>query len=161
MQSVSNKLQFKKLTDSAKRPKKAHKADAAFDLYLSEQIAVEENRVQVASTGIAVDLPEGTCGLITERSSYGVDGLVVVGGLIDAGYRGEVKIPLTLTHAPRGQDFEGEALLLDKGTRPAQMIVMPICRFEGVEEVQKLSSSERQQGGFGSSNQQEDGNQDL
>lgn len=143
------KLKVKKLHPDAKLPTKAHASDAAFDLYVNgDDYWQSHNGVYAFKTGIAVEIPEGYYGQIACRSSLGREGYVVLGGVVDSSYRGEVIVMLGLLQEPpliarlAGQTFS-------PGARIAQLLILPVPQVE-VVEVDELSSSERGTGGFGS-----------
>lgn len=137
-----NTLRYKKLTRTALAPEKAHESDAGFDLFSDEKIAINGPGVQVVSTGISLEIPEGYFGKIFDRSGISVKtDLIVKAGVIDADYRGEVKIVLANTgHAPNK---------LPKGTKIAQLVLLPVPTI-GLEEISELTDTERGDGGFGS-----------
>lgn len=140
---VGHVMRFKKLSDSCTPPTKAHVADAGWDMYSDEFIAIPPGVRQVVSTGIAIDIPQGYVGLVKPRSglarNYGLD---ILGGVIDSGYHGEIKVvlvnhgELTYTAAP--------------GTRIAQIVFQPIL-MQGMHEVEEFGNkTARGDDGFGS-----------
>lgn len=125
---------------------KAHKGDAGFDLLATEEIDLAPGEVGVVSTGLAMAIPDGYCGLLLPRSSMGKKGIIIPNspGLIDSGYRGEVKVLLlNLTK----QNYR---VYVDN--KIAQLVFV---KYENVNaiEVPKLPGSHdgRGIGGFGSS----------
>jgi dUTP pyrophosphatase len=92
-------------------------------------------------TGVAIAVPAGHVGLIADRSSLGKKGLKTAGGVIDAGYRGEVGVVLW--------NISKETFTLRKGDRVAQLLIVPIA-VPAVREVDNLDSTKRGSGGFGS-----------
>lgn len=134
-------LEIKKLTHDATLPTRAHPEDAGLDLYASEDILLEAGQGKLAKTGIAMAIPDGYVGLIADRSSLGKKGIKTAGGVIDAGYRGEIMVIMrNLTH---------EKVILNRGERIAQMLTLPIAT-PAVKEVSELSETKRGEGGFGS-----------
>ncbi|HMT04966.1 MAG: dUTP diphosphatase [Solirubrobacterales bacterium] len=138
-------LKVQLLSDSATLPTRAHEGDAGLDLYASEPAHIgPAERWQVA-TGIAVEIPDGHAGLVLPRSGlarrHGIS-LVNAPGLIDAGYRGEVKV-LLLNNDP------AEIFRIKPGDRIAQLLVTPLAAVEPVQ-ADALSESVRGEGGFGS-----------
>lgn len=138
-------LKVQLLSDSATLPTRAHEGDAGLDLYASEPAHIgPAERWQVA-TGIAVEIPDGQAGLVLPRSGlarrHGIS-LVNAPGLIDAGYRGEVKV-LLLNNDP------AEIFRIKPGDRIAQLLVTPLAAVEPVQ-ADALSESVRGEGGFGS-----------
>lgn len=143
------KLKVKKLHPDAKLPTKAYESDAAFDLYLCGEDSWQTgNGVYVLHTGVAVEIPEGYYGQIAGRSSLGKQGYVVLGGVIDSSYRGEVSVLLARMHEPASSNTS-PSLVFFPGDRIAQLLILPVPQVE-VVEVGELSSSERGTGGFGS-----------
>ena len=128
-------------------PARTHAADAGYDLRCVEGFALEPGERAVVPTGIALALPEGCAGLVVPRSGLAArDGLSVVNGpgLIDPGYRGEIRVVLVNLGSER---FAAEA-----GDRIAQLLVVPF-RAPEVEVVDALpdGGDERGAAGFGSS----------
>lgn len=143
------KLKVKKLHPDAKLPTKAYESDAAFDLYLCGDNSWQTGRgVYILRTGIAVEIPEGYYGQIACRSSLGREGYVVLGGVIDSSYRGEVCVMLTRMNEPASSSTF-PSLVFSPGDRIAQLLILPVPQV-AVVEVDELSSSERGTGGFGS-----------
>ncbi len=139
-------IKVARLRPDAVLPTRAYAGDAGFDLYAVEPARLEPGmRVQV-STGIAVEIPPGRAGLVLPRSGlaakHGIT-LVNAPGLIDSGYRGELRVLLLNTDPT--QTFE-----LATGDRIAQLVVIDVLSTE-LDEVDALDSSERAERGFGSS----------
>jgi dUTP pyrophosphatase len=127
-------------------PAYARPGDAGLDLCAAESVTVEPGARVLVRTGIALAIPDGFAALVLPRSGLALrHGLTVLNspGLIDAGYRGEVKV-LVVNTDPRA------AVKLARGDRVAQLVVQ---RIEAVQltEVDELPASERGAGGFGSS----------
>lgn len=139
--TLPSQLSVKKLELDATLPTRAHSDDAGLDLYGSETIVIPPFGGTLASTGIAMALPHGYVGMIADRSSMARKGLKTAGGIIDAGYRGEIKVIF--------RNLTDQEIRIEKGDRIAQMLIIPIAT-PAVEEVQDLESSERGEGGFGS-----------
>lgn len=132
------------LEDDAIAPAKAHRTDAGWDLSLRTDVVVHPNQVQMADLGIAVAVPPGYVGLIYPRSSVGAKlqvGLANTVGVIDADYRGPVKLAL--------RTFGEEPVILEAGQRVAQMVLTP-CLLTEAKQVDDLSNTQRGHGGFGS-----------
>ncbi len=139
-------LRIAKLKDEAKVPTRAHEGDAGLDLYACEAAHLGPGERWSVGTGVAVEVPEGHAGLVLPRSGLARDhGISVVNspGLIDAGYRGEVRVLLLNTDP-------AEVFRLEAGERIAQLVISPIA-LAGPVEVESLSESARGGGGFGSS----------
>ena len=139
------KLNFQILTEGATLPTRAHEGDAGLDLYASEAAHIGPGERWQVATGVAVEIPEGHAGLVVPRSGLAKrNGISVVNapGLIDAGYRGELKV-LLLNNDP------AEVFRIVPGDRIAQLVVTPVVIAEPTE-AETLSVSERGEGGFGS-----------
>lgn len=139
------RLNFQILADGATLPARAHDGDAGLDLYASELARIGPGERWQVGTGVAVEIPDGHAGFVLPRSGlarkYGIS-LVNAPGLIDSGYRGEIKV-LLLNNDP------AEAFRIAPGDRIAQLVVLPVALPEPVE-AESLSESERGEGGFGS-----------
>tara|TARA_R110000824_G_scaffold14985_6_gene63393 strand:- start:1577 stop:2056 length:480 start_codon:yes stop_codon:yes gene_type:complete len=131
----------KKLSETAQVPTKGHVNDAGWDLHSDEDITLWPGETKLISTGIAMALPKNHVGLIWDRSSMGVKGIHRHAGVIDSGYRGEVKVCLHNTTS--------ELYKIKSGDRIAQLLIQetPIFRLH---EVEDLDSTERGSDGFGS-----------
>ena len=125
-------------------PARAHPGDAGVDLYAAEAVALAPGERATVPTGVAVAIPEGYAGLVAPRSGlaqrHGL-GIVNAPGVVDAGYRGEIRV-LLVNHG-------SEPVSLARGERIAQLLVIPVSTV-GVVEVYQLPPSERGAGGFGS-----------
>jgi dUTP pyrophosphatase len=139
-------LHFTRLSDEAREPSRAHDGDAGFDLYAVEPAAIGPGERASVGTGIALAIPDGWAGLVLPRSGlatrHGIT-LPNAPGLIDSGYRGEVRVLLLNTDAR--EPFE-----VAPGDRIAQLVLV---RHESPEliEVESLEETVRGGGGFGSS----------
>ena len=135
-----------RLSDAATLPTRAHDGDAGLDLYASEAATLGPGERASVGTGIALEIPPGHAGLVLPRSGlaarHGI-ALVNAPGLIDAGYRGEVRV--LLLNTDRDEAFE-----IEPGDRIAQLLVTPFAEVAPVEAAE-LSASARGNGGFGSS----------
>ena len=126
-------------------PQYARASDAGLDLYAAERVVIEPGARALVSTGLAVAIPPGCAGLVLPRSGLALrHGVTVLNapGLIDAGYRGEIKV-LLVNHDPRA------TATLERGERVAQLVVQTVASVQLVE-VDELPPSERGAGGFGS-----------
>tara|TARA_R110000787_G_scaffold91922_1_gene193646 strand:- start:233 stop:661 length:429 start_codon:yes stop_codon:yes gene_type:complete len=136
-------IKCKKLLDVASVPTRAHEHDAGWDLYSSELAFVISSKRKVVSTAISLVIPDGYVGLIWPRSGLAAKkGIDVFAGVIDSGYRGEIKVCL---YNSSGVNFE-----INKGDRIAQIIFHKIPQTEMLE-VDSLGDSIRGDSGFGSS----------
>lgn len=138
-------LLVKKLHTNAKLPTKAHHNDAGYDLYSLNDVVFRPGQVTDIDTGIAIAIPDGYVGLIWDRSSMGKQGIKVMGGVIDAGYRGELKLKLMLLNT-----FERAWVNLPAGSKVAQILFQKVADFP-IMEVSELPESIRGEKGFGSS----------
>lgn len=140
------RLAVRRLSDDATLPTRAHDGDAGLDLYASEPAHIGPGERWSVGTGIAVEIPHGNAGLVLPRSGlsreHGIS-LVNGPGLIDSGYRGEVRVLLLNTDP-------AETFKVEAGNRIAQLVVVPTLLVE-VVEIESLSDSPRGEGGFGSS----------
>lgn len=145
-------LKFKRLTSTAILPTRATAGAACFDLYADEQQWLDDMRTRrTVGTGIAIELPPGHVGLICSRSGLAAkEGIFVVNapGVIDEDYRGELKV--SLGRLPFTPQWPSETIfLIDSGMRIAQLMILPLPQLT-VEEVTDLTTTERGDGGFGS-----------
>lgn len=136
-----NTLAVKRLSLDAKLPARAHPGDAGLDLFSIDEAVLSPGEPVRIPTGIAMAVPDGCVGLICDRSSLGSRGLRVLGGVVDAGYRGEVQVVLI--------NLRNEPFRMAKGDKIAQMLVLPV-NLCGVEELAELGNTPRATGGFGS-----------
>lgn len=137
-------IPLQRLDDGLPIPAHAHPGDGGVDLYARESVRLEAGQRAVVPTGIAVAIPDGFAGLVTPRSGLAArNGISVVNGpgLVDAGYRGEIKVVLV--------NLSSEAFEIDRGDRIAQFVVIPVTVQEFVP-VEELPGSPRGSGGFGS-----------
>lgn len=140
-------VKIKRLTPTAQLPTKAHATDAGYDLYADSVEVCIPDGLASYSTGIAVEIPEGYVGLVFPRSSIYKKHLMLSNsvGVIDSGYRGEVKAKFNLIND--GSDMYE---VYEVGERIAQLIIIPYPEVV-FEEVDTLSDSDRGTGGYGSS----------
>ena len=140
------RLAVRRLHPDAVLPQRSHDGDAGFDLCAIEAASLGPGERAAVGTGIAVEIPERHAGLVLPRSGlaarHGI-ALVNAPGLIDSGYRGEIRV--LLINTDRDETFSLEA-----GDRIAQLIV---TRYEApdIVELEELAASDRGEGGFGSS----------
>lgn len=134
-----------RLEDGVDVPRRAHPGDAGLDLCSAEDVSVKPGERVSVGTGIAVAIPEGFAGFVLPRSGlaarHGIS-LVNAPGLIDAGYRGEVRV-LLINH-----DAD-EVFDVRRGDRIAQLVLQRVEEMP-VREVTSLPDSARGDGGFGS-----------
>jgi len=141
-----SELLIKKLRDDAVVPTRAYDGDAGLDLSACERVELGPGERALVGTGLAVAIPEGHAGLVQPRSGLASrHGITIVNtpGLVDSGYRGELRIILLNTDA-------SEPFVVEPGMRIAQLVVVAVPDLEPVE-VDELPASERGVRGFGSS----------
>ena len=135
----------RRLRPDAHIPEAAYDGDAGLDLAACDHVALGAGERAVVSTGLAVEIPEGYAGFVQPRSGlaarHGI-GIVNSPGLIDSGYRGEIRVVLLNTGA--------ETFFVEPGMRIAQLVVVPVAAVRLVE-VDELAASDRGIQGFGSS----------
>jgi len=139
-------ISFRKLRDDAVVPARAYDGDAGLDLTACERVVLEPGKRALVGTGLAVAIPDGYAGFVQPRSGLAArHGITIVNtpGLVDSGYRGELRIILLNTDAQ-------ETFVVEPGMRIAQLTVVPVASVEPVE-VEELPESERGVRGFGSS----------
>lgn len=136
------KIKVKRINPEAKLPTYATKGDAGLDLYALEEITIQPGEHARFWNGFALEFPEGFAAIVKDKSSLSKAGLHTMGGVFDAGYRGEYNVHLV--------NLSGKPYTVEKGHKVAQLIIFPIAIAE-LEEVENLSDSERGQGSFGSS----------
>ncbi len=139
-------LPVMRLHDGATMPARAYEGDAGLDLSACERVELEPGARAVVGTGLAVAIPDGHAGFVQPRSGLAArHGIAVVNspGLVDSGYRGELKVVLLNTD-------RDESFVVEPGMRIAQLVVVPVATPPPVE-VQELPASERGEKGFGSS----------
>jgi dUTP pyrophosphatase len=139
-------LRVRRLDPRAMLPTRAYPGDAGLDLYALEDAVLAAGERASVRTGIAVEIPDGEAGLVLPRSGlaarHGI-ALVNAPGLIDSGYRGEIRV--LLLNTDRAASFA-----IGAGDRIAQLVLVNV-QAPPVEEVEDLAVSERGTGGFGSS----------
>lgn len=135
----------RRLRPDAHIPEPAYDGDAGLDLAACDHVALGAGERAVVSTGLAFEIPEGYAGFVQPRSGlaarHGI-GIVNSPGLIDSGYRGEIRVVLLNTG--------GETFNVEPGMRIAQLVVVPVAAVRLVE-VDELAASDRGVRGFGSS----------
>jgi dUTP pyrophosphatase len=139
-------LAFQRLRDDANVPERAYPGDAGLDLAACDRVELGPGERAVIGTGLAVAIPEGYAGFVQPRSGLASrHGISVVNapGLIDSGYRGEVRVVLLNTDS-------AETFVVEPGMRIAQLVVLEVPQLELVES-EELPESERGVRGFGSS----------
>ena len=139
-------LAFRRLRDDAVLPTQAYPGDTGLDLAACERVELGPGERAMVGTGLAVAIPEGYAGFVQPRSGLAArHGITIVNtpGLVDSGYRGELRVVLLNTDAR-------ETFVVEPGMRIAQLVVMAVPGVEAIE-VDELPESERGVRGFGSS----------
>ena len=136
------KVKIKKLHPDAVIPKYAKLGDAGMDLVAVSETWNDTNTMVTYDTGLSIEIPEGYVGLLFPRSSIVKTELELANsvGVIDSGYRGPIMFKFR---------YNAEGMVYDVGDRVGQIIIMPYPQVK-FEEVEELSTSERGEGGFGS-----------
>lgn len=137
---------IRRLRPDAVMPRPAYEGDAGLDLAACDRVSLGAGERAVVGTGLAIEIPAGYAGFVQPRSGlaarHGI-GVVNSPGLIDSGYRGEIRVVLLNTDAR--ERFE-----VEPGMRIAQLVIAPIASVRLVE-VEELVASDRGERGFGSS----------
>jgi dUTP pyrophosphatase len=139
-------LRFVKLNEKATLPTRAHDNDAGLDLYAAEPARLAPGARVSVGTGLAVQIPDGVGGLVLPRSGLAIKhGVTLINspGLIDPGYRGEVRV--LLINTDRTLEFQ-----ISPGDRIAQLLLVPVAHANPLQ-ADALDDSTRGEGGFGSS----------
>jgi dUTP diphosphatase len=139
-------IPVKRLHEGATVPTRAYEGDAGLDLAACERVELGPGERALVGTGLAVAIPDGHAGFVQPRSGLAArHGIAVLNspGLVDAGYRGELKVALLNTD-------QAEPFVVEPGMRIAQLVVVPVATPDLVE-VDELPISERGEKGFGSS----------
>ena len=135
-------IKIQKIDSNAKIPDYANTNDAGLDLYSVEDLVLGKGERSAVRTGIKMEIPGGYVGLVWDKSGLALkSGVKTMAGVIDAGYRGEIKVVLINLS---NQDFK-----IKKGQKIAQMLIQKI-EYPGIEEVEELGESVRGENDFGS-----------
>jgi dUTP pyrophosphatase len=150
-------MEIKLLHQNATLPTRNNKTDAGLDIYTDQDIFIEQGTTTLITTGIAIKLPKGTYGKIEDRSSMASKGLKTAGGVIDEGYRGEIKIVMNnLTNKSEWHaELKKYGYRVHKGDKIAQLIIANY-KAPSIQNVKEFSkdgffSKIRGNNGFGSS----------
>lgn len=137
------KLLVKKLNETAKLPLYAHAGDAGLDFFTNEEYQLKPGERHLFSTGMQIAIPEGYVGLVWDKSGLAVkNGIKTMAGVIDSGYRGEIKILII--------NLSDQVFLIEKYAKIAQLIIQKKESLD-IIEVQDLDTTQRGINGFGSS----------
>ncbi len=134
-------LKIKKIHKDAKLPHYGHEGDAGLDIFSTIDCVLRKREVKAIPTGIKVAIPEGYVGLIWDKSGVSLEGVHRLAGVVDSGYRGEVKIVMA--------NLSDEPFSIEKGMKIAQLLIQPVVEVE-VIKVEDLEATPRGENGFGS-----------
>jgi dUTP pyrophosphatase len=134
-------LKVRKIQEDAKVPHYSHKGDAGLDLFSSIDSVLNKGEVKPVPTGIQMAIPEGHVGLVWDKSGISLKGVHRLAGVIDSGYRGEVRVVMV--------NFGEETFVIKKGMKIAQLLIQPVMDVE-VVEADELEETSRGENGFGS-----------
>ncbi|MBU0998942.1 dUTP diphosphatase [Patescibacteria group bacterium] len=134
-------IKIKKLKANAKLPKCHHPGDVGMDLYSMETVTVKPGEHHYFWHGFALEFPEGYGAIIMDKGSISKAGFVHMGGVYDAGYRGEYNTLLV--------NLSDKSYTFKEGDKVSQLVIMPVV-IAKLKEVKKLSESARGEGRFGS-----------
>ena len=131
-----------KLDTGAYVPTRAHKTDSGLDLYARETKIIRAKDSEKFDTGVHIELPHGTTGFLKSKSGLNVNNGITSEGVIDEGYTGSIVVKL---YNNSENDFKVKA-----GQKISQLVILPVVIPETLEIVQELESTDRGEGGFGS-----------
>ncbi len=134
-------MKVKKLDPRAKLPQRAHPTDSGADLFALTRTVLAPRSITHVHTGIAVELPENTSGIIWGKSSVESKGIKAMAGLVDAPYRGELIVCM--------YNLNDTEFVFEEGQKVAQLVVLPTL-YPTFEQADELSDTSRASGGFGS-----------
>jgi dUTP pyrophosphatase len=134
-------MKAKKIHKDAKLPSYGHVGDAGLDLFSVMECVLKGGEVRAISTGVQVAIPDGYVGLIWDKSGISLKNIHRLAGVIDSGYRGEIKVVMT--------NLSTEAFSIEKGMKIAQMLIQPIVKVKVVDS-EVLDETTRGEDGFGS-----------
>jgi dTMP kinase len=141
---INNIIQTERLCEEAKIPTRAHDGDAGLDLYAIGYHSIAPYQQALIGTGIKMAIPYGYAGLIWDKSGLATQGITTMGGVIDTGYRGEIKVVV--------KNLSEDIINIEPGQKIAQIIIQKIELLEPKENIIE-DQTQRQQGAFGSSGQ--------
>lgn len=140
------RIKYQKLNKHAKDLTKVNPTDAGIDIYTNATVRLSSTEIFAIPTGIALEVPEGWYAQIAERSGFSLENkLSIKAGVIDCGYRGEIKIIV--------QNTGDGPIKIPANTKIAQLLILPVPQIT-LELVEELSNSKRGTNGFGSSDKQ-------
>lgn len=137
------KLRVKRISAGAKLPVYGHPGDAGMDLFAAEEVVLGAGEVKAVPTGVKMAIPGGYVGLIWAKSGISLQGVHRLAGVVDAGYRGEVKVVMV--------NLGKKPYVFKQGQKVAQMLIQPVQAVEVVDVAEdELDETSRGEGGFGS-----------
>lgn len=143
---MSKKIRINILNRNFVLPKYAHDGDAGLDLFSTDDILLSPGERKKVGCGFSIAIPEGFLGAIAPRSGLAIEyGVTVLNswGVVDSSYRGEVSVILI--------NLSNDKAMLKKGSKIAQLIIIPYEKVELYIDSEKLNSTDRGENGFGSS----------
>lgn len=134
-------IKLTKLSETAKIPSYAHEGDAGLDLFSNERVVLKPLATCAVKTGIKIELPKGFAALVWDKSGLALNGIKTIGGVVDSGYRGEVKVAVI--------NLSNKTVYIEKGQKIAQMLIQKVENAK-IAFSNKLSLTSRGENGFGS-----------
>ncbi len=134
-------LKVKRIHKDAKLPLYQHQGDAGLDLFSSMDYVLTPGEIKPVPSGIKVEVPEGYVGLVWDKSGVSLKGVHRLAGVIDSGYRGEVRVVLV--------NLGKESFVIEAGMKIAQLLIQSVAQVK-VVEVEELEETSRGDRGFGS-----------
>lgn len=134
-------IKIKKLHQNAKLPSYAHPGDVGLDMYALETKTIAPGAREFFYVGFALEFPEGYAAIVKDKSGMSKNGLHAIGGVFDAGFRGEYNVLLV--------NLSDKPYTVEAGHKVAQLVIVPAMRADLVE-VDELADSSRGLGQFGS-----------
>jgi len=134
-------IKIRKMTPNAKAPAYAHSGDAGMDLFSCVEMTLAPGETRPVPTGIQMAIPQGYVGLVWDKSGISIMGVHRLAGVVDAGYRGEVRVVMV--------NLGTEPFEIKPGMKIAQMLIQPV-EAPTIVESESLDDTSRGAGGFGS-----------
>ena len=134
-------MKVKRIHKDAKLPRYGHVGDAGLDLFSVMACVLKGGEARAISTGIQVAIPDGYVGLIWDKSGISLKNIHRLAGVVDSGYRGEIKVVMT--------NLSTEAFAIEKGMKIAQILIQPIFKVRVIDS-EVLDDTSRGENGFGS-----------
>ena len=134
-------MKVKRIHKDARLPRYGHRGDAGLDLFSCSDLVLEAGEVKPVPTGMQAAIPRGYVGLIWDKSGISLSGVHRLAGVVDSGYRGEIKVVMI--------NLGKEPYVVEKGMKIAQMLIQPVQEVD-VIEADALDDTARGENGFGS-----------